>query len=80
MADTLGTELIEALENQYRGNIAAARANVRVYLENPTGIGEHPDVVAAIDSQIEIIASNQEKLDVLNSRRYNFSGRKYPIE
>ncbi len=80
MADTLGTELIEALENQYRGNIAAARANVRVYLENPSGIGEHPDVVAAIDSQIEIIASNQEKLDVLNSRRYNFSGRKYPIE
>ena len=80
MADTIGTELIEALENQYRGNIAAARANVRVYLVNPSGIGEHPDVVAAIDSQIEIIASNQEKLDVLNSRRYNFSGRKYPIE
>tara|TARA_Y100000004_G_scaffold131400_1_gene148277 strand:+ start:103 stop:342 length:240 start_codon:yes stop_codon:yes gene_type:complete len=79
MAD-IGRELIEALEQQYRGNIASARANIRVYLENPAGIGEHPDVVQAIDSQIAIIAENQEKLDILGSRRFNFSGNKYPVE
>tara|TARA_X000000368_G_scaffold22950_1_gene17688 strand:+ start:194 stop:442 length:249 start_codon:yes stop_codon:yes gene_type:complete len=78
--DNIGQELLEALEQQYRGNIASARANVRVYLENPAGIGEHPDVVQALDTQITIIAENQEKLDTLNSRRYNFSGRKYPVE
>ena len=76
----IGQEMLEALEQQYRGNIASARANVRVYLENPAGIGEHPDVVQALDTQIAIIADNQEKLDTLNSRRYNFSGRKYPVE
>ena len=80
MADNIGQELLEALEQQYRGNIASAKANVRVYLENPAGIGEHPDVVQALDTQITIIAENQEKLDTLNSRRYNFSGRKYPVE
>ena len=79
MAD-IGRELIEALEQQYRGNIASARANIRVYLENPAGIGEHPDVVQAIDSQIAIIAENQEKLDILGSRRFNFSDNKYPVE
>jgi hypothetical protein len=79
MAD-IGRELIEALEQQYRGNIASARANIRVYLENPAGIGEHPDVVQAIDSQIAIIAENQEKLDILGSRRFNFTGDKYPVE
>ena len=79
MAD-IGRELIEALEQQYRGNIASARANIRVYLENPAGIGEHPDVVQAIDSQIAIIAENQAKLDILGSRRFNFSGNKYPVE
>ena len=78
--DNIGQELLEALEIQYRGNIASARANVRVYLENPAGIGEHPDVVQAIDTQIAIIAVNQEKLEILNSRRFNFSGRKYPVE
>lgn len=79
MAD-IGRELIEALEQQYRGNIASARANIRVYLESPAGIGEHPDVVQAIDSQIAIIAENQEKLDILGSRRFNFTGNKYPVE
>ena len=78
--DNIGQELLEALEIQYRGNIASARANVRVYLENPAGIGEHPDVVQAIDTQIAIIADNQEKLEILNSKRFNFSGRKYPVE
>ena len=78
--DNIGQELLEALEIQYRGNIASARANVRVYLENPAGIGEHPDVVQAIDTQIAIIADNQEKLEILNSRRFYFSGRKYPVE
>ena len=78
--DNIGQELLEALEIQYRGNIASARANVRVYLENPAGIGEHPDVVQAIDTQIAIIADNQEKLEILNSRRFNFSGRKYTVE
>jgi len=81
MANTqIGKELIEALEQQYRGNIASAKANVRVYLENPAGIGEHPDVVQALDTQIAIIAENQEKLDILNSRRFNFAGNKYPVE
>ena len=78
--DNIGQELLEALEQQYRGNIASARANVRVYLENPAGIGEHPDVVQALDTQIAIIAENQEKLEILNSRRFNFSGNKYPVE
>ena len=76
----LAKELIEALGNQYRGNIQAARANVRVYLENPAGIGEHPDIIQSIDSQIQIIADNQEKLDILNSRRFNFSVSNYPVE
>ena len=76
----LAKELIEALSNQYRGNIQAARANVRVYLENPARIGEHPDIIQSIDSQIQIIADNQEKLDILNSRRFNFSGSNFPVE
>ena len=80
MADNIGQELLEALEQQYRGNIASAKANVRVYLENPAGIGEHPDVVQALDTQIAIIAENQEKLEILNSRRFNCSGNKYQVE
>ena len=28
--------------------------------------GEHPEVVQAIESQIEVIAAAQEKLDIIN--------------
>ena len=81
MADLdLGRELLNALADRYRGEMATAKANVRVYMENPAGIGEHPDIIASIDTQIEIIASAQEKLDVVESRRFNFTGDKFPIE
>ena len=77
---SIGKELIEALADRYRGEIASAKANVKVYLENPAGIGEHPDVVAAIDTQIQLIANAQGKLDILNSRQFNLLGDKFPVE
>lgn len=76
----LSRELLDGLEQLYRGNIAAAKANVKVYLTNPMGIGEHPDIIQSIDTQIEIIANNQEKLDILNSRQLNLTGDKFPVE
>jgi len=59
--------LIDALKQQYLGAIATAKANVAVYLDNSVGIGEHPDITLAIDSQIELMAAAQEKLDILTS-------------
>tara|TARA_R110000744_G_scaffold320351_1_gene426519 strand:+ start:1358 stop:1555 length:198 start_codon:yes stop_codon:yes gene_type:complete len=53
----------EALKLKYLGMIAGAEVNVRIYLKNPVGIGEHADIVGAIDEQIEIAANAQEKLD-----------------
>ena len=36
------------------------------YLNNPVGIGEHPDVMAAIESEINAIAQAHEKIEVIN--------------
>jgi hypothetical protein len=52
----------EALERRYGGVIAEAKANVEVYLTNPAGIGEHPDIIGAIDTQMERIAEAEDKL------------------
>jgi len=54
--------LRDALIIKYEGEIAAANANIRVYLTNPVGIGEHPDIIAAMDEQIEKMAHAEEKL------------------
>ena len=47
------------------GSIAKAKANIEVYLHNPAGIGEHPDVLAAIQEQIDIIAHEEERMEVI---------------
>ena len=33
--------LLDALEARYEADVSAAHAIIKVYLENPVGIGEH---------------------------------------
>ena len=56
---------LNALRLQYESEIAKAKDNIEVYLSNPAGIGEHPDLAAAIDSQIDVIAHAEDKLGVI---------------
>ena len=58
--------LLYALIMQYQADIEKAKANIKVYLENPAGIGEHADIVSAVDSQVEIIAHAEDKLMVID--------------
>ena len=57
--------MLVALRLQYEAEIAKAKANIKVYMGNPAGIGEHPDLVSAVDGQVELIAHAEDKLDVL---------------
>ena len=58
--------IIEALRKKYEADVAHAKANIEVYLKHPVGIGEHPDLVAAVDEQIDNMAHAEDKLEVLN--------------
>ena len=57
--------LLEALVMKLEGEIAIAKANVQVYLKNSAGIGEHPDVVEAIETQVQRIADAEDKLETI---------------
>ena len=59
-------KIIEGLVYHAKCEILKAKANVEVYLENPAGIGEHPDVMAAIQSELDKICSNEERIDIIN--------------
>ena len=54
--------IINALRLKYKGVMAEAKANIEIYLENPAGIGEHPEVLAAIDSELLKLAEARDKL------------------
>jgi len=58
--------LLKALIQKLLGDIEVAKANIQVYSEHPAGVGEHPDLVAAIESQVELIAAADEKIHVIN--------------
>lgn len=57
--------LLKALASQYQGEMDIAMANISVYQNNPAGIGEHPDVAEALDTQIEKYATAKEKYEAV---------------
>ena len=63
--------IVDALRKKYEYEIMSAKANIDVYLKNSAGIGEHPDIVAAVDIEMEKLADAEDKLKSLNS---NFKG------
>ena len=65
MTSALRQNIIDALRSEAEGNIKKAQMNVEVYLHNPVGIGEHPDVLAAIQDQLDVIAHEEERIAVL---------------
>jgi len=58
-------QIVNALVKKYEGEIAEAKANIDIYMNNPVGIGEHPDVLDAINSQVLKIATAEENIQVL---------------
>tara|TARA_B100000287_G_scaffold88371_1_gene80871 strand:- start:941 stop:1150 length:210 start_codon:yes stop_codon:yes gene_type:complete len=60
-------QLLNALLSHARGEIEMHKANVEVYLTNPTGIGEHPDITAAMQEEIDKIARWHDQIEVINT-------------
>ena len=59
-------QLIKALLAHAQGDIQKHVANVEVYLTNPAGIGEHSNIVEAIEQELDMIAKYQDQIDMIN--------------
>ncbi len=57
--------IIEALTDRYNAQISEAEATLKIYLEKPVAIGEHPQHVDEADKLIDKIAQAEEKLQIL---------------
>ena len=57
--------LLGALEARYEAQISEADATLKIYLEHPVGIGEHPQHLDELDKLITKIAEAEEKITVL---------------
>ena len=59
-------QLVKALLAHAQGDIQKHVANVEDYLTNPAGIGEHSNIVEAIEQEINEIAKYQDQIDIIN--------------
>ena len=57
--------ILQALEDKYNAKISEADATIKIYLERPVGIGEHPQHLEEIDKLLQKIVDAQEKLNEL---------------
>ncbi len=57
--------LLNALIDKLEGEVKMHKANIMVYMDNPTGIGDHPGVIQAIEMEAEKMAEAQEKIDII---------------
>lgn len=57
--------MYEELVKHLEGQVAYHRANCRVILRNPVGIGEHPDVMESIKSELAKLAEAEDMLEAL---------------
>jgi hypothetical protein len=58
-------EIFKALELKYLAQQQEAVATLEIYFNNPTGIGEHPQIVEEMDKQIAVAAEAADKLEFL---------------
>ena len=57
--------ILRALQAKFEGEREYHKANIEIYLSNPAGIGEHSDVLEAINIELERMVAADEKIHIL---------------
>ena len=57
----------EALIKKLEGDVAAAEADLRVFLADPKGVAEHIDFVDTADKKTAKLAEAKDKLDAIKN-------------
>ncbi len=63
-------KILEAIKKHAEGNVAKAKANVDIFLENPVGVGTHGDVLETITSEVKKISDNEEIIKTLETHYF----------
>jgi hypothetical protein len=59
-------KMLNAARAHALAHIEKHRMNVEVYLTNPVGVGEHSDIMDAIEREIEHMAKYNDHIEILD--------------
>ena len=63
----LKDQLVKAARMHAEGELERAKTNIMVYMNNATGIGEHSDIVEAIQEELDKMAAATDRIEMLNT-------------
>ena len=61
----LQEQLVKAARMHAEGELERAKTNIMVYMNNATGIGEHSDIVEAIQEELDKMAAANDRMEML---------------
>lgn len=64
---SLKEQLVKAARMHAEGELERAKTNIMVYMNNATGIGEHSDIVEAIQEELDKMAHATDRIDMLET-------------
>lgn len=59
-------QLIKAARMHAEGELERAKTNIMVYMNQSVGIGEHSDIVEAIQEELDKMASANDRIEMLD--------------
>lgn len=59
--------MINVLKNHAKANVHLHMMNIDAYFKNPVGIGEHSDIMEAVQAELDKMAVHEDRLAILNN-------------
>ena len=63
---SFSAQLLKAARMHSEGELERAKTNIMVYMRNAAGIGEHSDIVEAIQKELSIMGKAHERLEMID--------------
>ena len=60
-------QLIKAARMHAEGELERAKTNILVYMNQSVGIGEHSDIVEAIQHELDTMAAAHDRIEMLDT-------------
>ena len=60
-------QMLHTLLKHAEANVQLHKMNIRTYLVNPAGIGEHSDIMEAMQAELDKMAMHEDRLEVLDT-------------
>ena len=61
----MAAQLAKAARMHAEGELERAKTNIMVYMNQSVGIGEHSDIVEAIQEELDKMAAATDRIDML---------------